>query len=118
MKEKMASGLSQSTAEGGMLKDSKDGWDDTDSLQLSEDERSSKSGTSGHLDSVMTTFTESGAELLTADLIYLTQEHCCWAYRTWSSKKKTGALLVVCGCLNKAGQDFCQCHSHCPVTTQ
>ena len=37
MKEKMVSGLSQSTAEGGTLKDSKDGWDDTDSLHLSKD---------------------------------------------------------------------------------
>ena len=62
MKEKMVSGLSQSTAEGGTLKDHKDGRKDTDSLQLSEDERSSMLGTCGRLDSAMTTFTESGAD--------------------------------------------------------
>ena len=38
MKEKLTNGLSLSTGEGGTLMNNKDGWDDTNSLHLSDDE--------------------------------------------------------------------------------
>ena len=66
----------------------------------------------------MTTFMESGVELSTADLIYLTHDHCHRAYRIRSSKEKKETVLAVCRCLNKAGEDFCQSCSHRPVTSQ